>query len=234
MNCQRPLCGPLAVHRLAGFTIQRSRLSHARAMAATADDGAGRDGPTRRILGSHDHTIQGCASAALARVQAAAGSQRWPEGSPMVKINIQCATIACDTPCAQAPERGRERREREAAPRGGRPRHTHTQHIQTSRAAPSDQEPRVLRPPPPPAAPRQEQERSELERQKRHGGGGASAEPKSQPPISIVNPPPPPAAPRQEQERSELERQKRHGHGGGGQAQSQNRNRQLVSSINRI
>jgi hypothetical protein len=30
MDCQRPLCGPLAVHRLAGLTIQRSHSSHAR------------------------------------------------------------------------------------------------------------------------------------------------------------------------------------------------------------
>jgi hypothetical protein len=93
MDCQRaaePLCGPLAVHRLARFTIQLSRLSHARAMATSAEDGAGRDGRTRRILGSHDHTTQGCAPAALARVQAAAEGQRRPEGSQMVKIIIQC------------------------------------------------------------------------------------------------------------------------------------------------
>jgi hypothetical protein len=108
-TASEPLCGPLsgslAVHRLAELTIQRSRSSHARAMATSAEDGAGRDGRTRRILGSHDQAIQGCASAALARVQAAAGSQLWPEKSPMVKINIHCATIACDTPTLEAQPR---------------------------------------------------------------------------------------------------------------------------------
>jgi hypothetical protein len=102
MDCQRPLCGPLAVHRLAGLTIQRSRSSQARAMATSADDGAAGTGACGQILGSHNHTVQGCASAALARVQAAAGRQRWSDISPMVKIIIQCATVACDTPRASS------------------------------------------------------------------------------------------------------------------------------------
>jgi hypothetical protein len=75
-TASEPLCGPLAVHKLAGPTIQRSRSSHARAMATSADDGAAGTGARGRILASHDHIVQGCVSAALARVQAAAGSQR--------------------------------------------------------------------------------------------------------------------------------------------------------------
>jgi hypothetical protein len=68
-------------------------------MATSADDGAAGTGACGQILGSHNHTVQGCASAALARVQAAAGRQRCSDLSPMVKIIIQCATVACDTPC---------------------------------------------------------------------------------------------------------------------------------------
>jgi hypothetical protein len=84
--------------RSAGLTIQRSRSSQARAMATSADDGAAGTGACGQILGSHNHTVQGCASAALARVQAAARRQRWSDISPIVKIIIQCATVACDTP----------------------------------------------------------------------------------------------------------------------------------------
>jgi hypothetical protein len=101
MDCQRAALWP------AGSPQARRIDDPAVPLVARPRDGhisqrwrAGRDGRTRRILGSHGQTVQGCASAALARVQAAAGSQRWPEGSPMVKINIQCATIACDTPPA--------------------------------------------------------------------------------------------------------------------------------------